>query len=243
MAIKKSDSIILSVSHSGEGDIIAKALTSDSGKKIFIFKGLKKSRKRPQIEPGLRLEIIYYHDPKKNSHTVKEFSINSKIDNIRKNLDTIYHMMYMLESAEKTVPFDEKVSGLFQLLYSGIDALGSGNDPELVSAFYTVRLLKILGILYDFNSCTICGKKLETFSINAVSSGPKCIECSAAGEKTFCSIEREFILHSSSRKFRDINLPAELNERIKPLHNELVSHLERYCGLKIKCGKLICKNI
>jgi DNA repair protein RecO (recombination protein O) len=242
MAILKSDSIILSVSQSGEGDIIAKALTSDSGKRIFVFKGLKKSKKRPQVEPGLRVEIIYYYDPKKNTHTVKEFSIVSKIHTIRKDLDSIYHMMYMLESAEKTIANDEKIQGLFPLLSSGIETLGTDKKPELVSAFYTVRLLKILGILHDFRICISCGRALESFSISSKTNGPVCGRCSEPGQKTFGQIEKEFILLSGSRKFRDIDIPQELNESIKELHMHLVSYLETYCGTHIKCGKLICKK-
>ncbi len=242
MSILKSDSIILSISQSGEGDITARALTSESGKRIFVFKGLKKSRKRPQIEPGLRVEIIYYYDPKKNYHVVKEFSISSKIDTIRKDLDSIYHMMYILESADKTSTYDEKIQGLFPLVSSGIDTLGTNKKPELITAFYTVRLLKILGILHDFSICTICGKKLESFSLSRKSNGPACRQCSDPGEKTYGEIEKKFILLSVSKKFRDIEIPNELSGSIKALHSDLVLFLESYCGMNIKCGKLICKD-
>ncbi len=243
MPILKTDSIILSISQSGEGDITAKALTSESGKRIFVFKGLKKSRKRPQIEPGLRVEIIYYYDPKKNYHIVKEFSIISKIDTIRKDLDSIYHMMYILESADKTTAFDEKIQGLFTLVSSGIETLGTDKKPELITAFYTVRLLKILGILHDFRICTICGKELESFSLSRKSNGPICRQCSDPGEKAYGETEKKFILLSVSKKFRDIKIPLELAESIKVLHGDLVLYLESYCGMSIKCGKLICRDL
>jgi DNA repair protein RecO (recombination protein O) len=242
MAIQKSDSVILSISQSGEGDIIAKALTSESGKRIFVFKGLKKSRKRAQIEPGLRVEIIYYYDPKKNYHIVKEFSITSEINTIRKDLDSIYHMMYMLESADRASAFDEKIQGLFTLISSGIETLGREKKPELIAAFYTVRLLKILGILHDFNTCIKCGSELDSFTISLNSNGPKCGKCSEPGEKKYGLMEKKFILLSGSKRFRNIEIPQELNDSIKALHSDLIKYLETYCGMNIKSGKLICKD-
>jgi recombinational DNA repair protein (RecF pathway) len=46
MEIVKSNGVVLSGAHSGESDSTARVFTGEHGKRNFIFKGLKKSRKR-----------------------------------------------------------------------------------------------------------------------------------------------------------------------------------------------------
>ncbi len=61
MEIRKAAGLVLHSRQSGEADIVARVLTAEFGKTNFIFKGLKKSKKRSLAagEPGTLLDLMY----------------------------------------------------------------------------------------------------------------------------------------------------------------------------------------
>ena len=91
MEISKTDGIILKSRPSGESDISSLILTCDYGKKRFIFKGLKKSRKRSiaAVEPGSVINLLYYNHEDREFQIVSEFTQLMSFTEIRNDYDRI----------------------------------------------------------------------------------------------------------------------------------------------------------
>ena len=125
MEILKTDGIVLNSKVIGDADIFCKILTKDFGKKKFIFKGLKKSRKREKAatEPGTHISLIYYYRENKEINIVNEFNIQNQYSEIRDDLQKIFHLYYLLEIVEKTTGFEDVNKTFFELLKAGIDTL------------------------------------------------------------------------------------------------------------------------
>ena len=138
MEIQKATGIVLSSRTINESDILCNILTREFGKRKFIFKGLKKSRKRPNnvSEPGTVSSILYYFKENKEIHTINEFTIIEQYLNIRNNLTSIYNLYFLVESVDKTTGFNADEEYIFNLLSSGIEALAHTDRPYHLSAFF-----------------------------------------------------------------------------------------------------------
>jgi DNA repair protein RecO len=109
MEIQKSTGVVLSTGLMGEADRSSRIFTKEYGKRGFIFKGLKKSRTRPQTvtEPGTIVNVVYYYSEKRDLYIVNEFSIFKHYSEIRKDLAKIYTLFFILEITEKTTALSD----------------------------------------------------------------------------------------------------------------------------------------
>ena len=101
MEIQKITGIVLSSKQLGEADYVCSIYTKEYGKRDFIFKGLQKSKRRPQIvsEPGIIADIIYYYHQNKNSYIVNEYNILKDNSDIRDDLKKIYLLYFLVNEA------------------------------------------------------------------------------------------------------------------------------------------------
>ena len=104
MSQEKETGIVLSKKSSGEADNICCIFTKNSGKDRFVFKGLKKSTKRPRTasEPGSILDIIYYSGKAGSFNTISEFDILATHSLIRKSSEKIFSLYFILELVDLT---------------------------------------------------------------------------------------------------------------------------------------------
>jgi DNA repair protein RecO (recombination protein O) len=246
MNIKKSAGIVLSSRTIGEADVLATILTSDSGKRKFSFKGLKKSRKRPRSagEPGTLLNLVYYHRENREISTVNEFTIEYQPVKIRENMKRIFTLYFLLELTEKTIGFDDDTGNIFKLLNSGIRALADTESVTNLSVFYMLHLLRFLGIIPDFLTCRSCGDETFTHFILEISDlGPVCCNC-YNGSLDFLGVDtRDFINTSLTTKYSDIIHSRFSETEISKLLFNLVLFVENYYHIVLKSKEFLGMKI
>jgi DNA repair protein RecO len=202
MNILKTTGIALSSHASGEADIICNFLTFDSGKRKFIFKGLKKSKKRSlsATEPGTVSTLIYYHREDRDAYIVNDFSIEKYHHSINTDLQKIFHLYFMLESVEKTTGYDIRDEQIFKLLIAAIEVLSKTEFPSHLSAFFILHLLKNHGILSDIVSCKVCSKNIfASFTLDVIDLRPVCGKC--LGDNPNGPWQRSSLLTADMREF------------------------------------------
>lgn len=180
MEILKTTGIALSSHDSGEADLLCNYYTREFGKRRFIFKGLKKSRRRPRsaAEPGAVARLVYYYHRDRETHVVNEFSVERFYPSITENLSKIMHLCYILESVEKTSGYDMPDGATYTLLSSGIEALSRTEHAPHLSSFFILRLLKNQGLIAEPERCGICGSgEFSTFKMDMDDFSPVCGKC------------------------------------------------------------------
>lgn len=185
MNILKTTGIALSSYVSGEADIICNYLTVDSGKRKFIFKGLRKSKKRSlsATEPGTVANLVYYYREDRESYIVNDVTIEKYHASITADLKKIFHLYFILESVDKTTGYDVRDGMLFKLLLAAIEVLSKTEYPAHLSAFFTLHLMKNHGILSDLSTCKICGKRFSSrFTLDVIDLRPVCGNCLGADQ-------------------------------------------------------------
>ncbi len=150
MTLQSDTGIILSASVTGEADILASVLCRNEGRKTFLFKGLKKSTRRPRTagDPGSVLNLVF-RDRKEDLIIPSEFSLVRYFSGIRKNFSRISCAAFILELTEKIIPSSRPGEKIFPLLLGALGSLENTEWPEGLAAFYIIHALRTEGILPD----------------------------------------------------------------------------------------------
>lgn len=241
MEIQKTTGIVLSSKNSGDADIICNILTRDYGKRKFIFKGLKKSKKRSisSAEPGAVIDLQYYFHNNKDISIVNEANISRSYVNLRNNMDKIFHMFFLLESVEKTIGFNAPEKKIFDLLAAGMDTLSKNDFYTNLAVFFIIHLLKIHGLLPSFDRCKNCGSNnFSEFTFEIPDLRPVCGNC----KKTKMMLGKEclqFFNESLNNKFNSIDHSAYKKEGMMDMLFNLSLFIENYFHIEINSKKFI----
>ncbi|MBN1497011.1 MAG: DNA repair protein RecO [Spirochaetes bacterium] len=249
MEILKTTGIALSSHVSGEADIICNYYTIDSGKRKFVFKGLRKSRKRSlsATEPGTVANIVYYHREDRGSFIVNDVSIEKYYSSFSADLKKIFHLYFILECVEKTTGYEARDESLFRLLIAAIEVLSKTNYPAHLTAFFTLRLLKGHGILPDLATCKICGKKISSqFTLDLIDLRPVCGICLADDRggpvQGSALLSRDMIVYVNEcnvKKFSMIDLGRYQEEDVLNLIFTYSLFMENYFHWELKSKSFI----
>jgi DNA repair protein RecO len=178
MKYNQTPGIVLHTNKIGEADCISTILTKKSGKQKFLFKGLRKSKKRSQTsaEPGSIININYFEKNNKDYIIAREFSLEKYYPALRSSLQHLYSMFYILELTEKTTGFNNTEVNLYNIVFRALDTLASTSHPLLLLLQFQLHLMRFQGILPDLNICSSCKTDLSGFyvSVELTVSCPKC---------------------------------------------------------------------
>jgi len=245
MEIQKSTGIVLSSRTSGEADLFCRILTKECGKRDFIIKGLKKSKRRSQsaAEPGTVLKLIYYFSETRSSFIVKEFEVLRYNFDIRDNLQKIFNLYLILETVEKTSGYNDTDRQIFDLLAAGIDTVSKTDSPVNLSVFFILHLLRLQGLLPDMKKCKKCGRTdYREFTLDISDLCPLCENCSGSRMKLTQASARNFIEDSLTQKFMHLNNPDFNRDNALNLIFYLVMFIEHYFNIEIKSKKNVLSS-
>lgn len=245
MSRQKTRGIVLSRTLSGEADYICSIYTKDLGRERFVFKGIRKSHKRPRsaTEPGTILDIIYYTGNSGALNTVSEFDIASSTLAIRQSSGSIFSLCYMVELVDSTTGTGDSNERIYSLLCAGIDTLAKAESPLHFIIFFTARYMALQGIMPELSSCSWCGGSGESgLFIDPASLRASCAICSGGGRALNRDAAR-YLRESLSNKFTKIDLQGYSGESISPLLYSLTAYIENYFGIKIKSAEMLGRNV
>jgi DNA repair protein RecO len=249
MEILKTTGIALSSRVAGEADIVCNIYTRDFGKRKFIFKGLKKSKKRSMAatEPGAISTLVYYHREEKDSFIVNDVTVEKYYTSITGDLRKIVHLFFMLESVDKTCGYDISDTSIFNLLMAGIEVLSKTEFPSHLSTFMVLHLLDNHGVLSDTEICKMCGKRnYSRFMVDVVDLRPVCGAClgdnpSGPWQKSILlpGTMRDYMRTCMSEKFSAIDHGSFDEKDILDLLFAISLFMENYYHMELKSKNFI----
>lgn len=156
------DAVVLRHSDYGEADRLLTLFTRQLGKTRAIAKGARKiaSRKAGHIEPFTHVRLLLAQG--------REMFIVTQADTVdaylplRDDLTLTAHASYAIELLDRFTYEDQTENpALFRLLTETLSRLASRHDPWLVSRYYEMRLLDLVGFRPQLFECVNCGRPLQ----------------------------------------------------------------------------------
>lgn len=156
----RTEGIILARRNFGEADRILTIYTKDYGKISAIAKGVRrpKSKKGGHVELGSWCKLFVAKgknlDLLTEVETKKAFGIDN-FSNVKAN--KIYHLLELVDSLTQHEQKNQKV---FFLLLQYLAEISKGNNFDLISSVFKVKLLSELGF---FSAKSLKGSKSQEF--------------------------------------------------------------------------------
>lgn len=245
MSQGKETGIILSRKDSGEADNICNIYTRNSGKDRFVFRGLKKSTKRPRSgsEPGTILDIVYYTGRTGSINTVSEFDILSSYSSIRKSSGKIYTLYFILELVDLTTGLSDPNIKIFNLLSAGIETLSTTEFPKHFSIFFAVKYLVLQGIFPDTGKCSWCGNsESSNLLIENRSLRTSCINCTDIRSAVVRNNGTVFINKCVNQKLDKIECGSYTEKEIVSALTIIIDYINAYYSIKLKSASMLTRS-
>lgn len=242
MSLEKGRGIVLSRKLSGEADYLCSIFTKNSGRDFFIFKGLKKSKKRPPSasETGTVLDFQFYSREGVPLKTISQFDIVSTPVEIKKSARKIFALYYILEIADKTTGCGDADEGIYTLLAAALSGLGKAEEVINFTLFFIIQYLKIQGILPQFSECSSCGDSgFSSYSLSSRNLKILCPCCCSNDDQILHRKSLDFLKLSTKEKYSSINQSDFPDEYTTALLNVLTNFIELYFSVTVKSRDML----
>ena len=156
----RTEGIILARRNFGEADRILTIYTKDYGKISAIGKGVRRprSKKAGHVELGSWCKIFAVRGKNLDLLTEVETKKAFGIDNFSPaKANKIYHLLELVDSLKQ---HEQKNQEVFFLLLKYLDEISKGNNFDLISSVFKVKLLSELGF---FSAKSLKGSKSQQF--------------------------------------------------------------------------------
>jgi len=245
MSLSSARGIILSRKLSGEADYICSIFTRELGREMFIFKGLKKSKKRPPSasETGSIVNFHYYSKQGLPVKTISAFDLISTPSQIKISTLKIFTLYYIMEITDKTTGCGDKDERIYNLLISAVNSLGRVNNEINFALFFIARYLSIQGLLPEINGCSSCGEKFfNSFSMSRINLHLLCPHCASNDNIMIGSNALNFLIQSTREKYSSIDHSGYSSDDILMLLRVITEFIEHYYSVVIKSGELLLNS-
>ncbi|MBT3217269.1 MAG: DNA repair protein RecO [Candidatus Marinimicrobia bacterium] len=139
----------------GDTSIIARCFTKDYGKISIIARGArrKKSTSSAHLQPLSYLDLMFYHKPNRDLHTMSKIGFRERWSMIQDDMKKISYGMAILEITDKTLTGEDPHIDLFEEMIHVLRLVDT--QPirlNMVFWYYQLKLLEILGFKPDLKA-------------------------------------------------------------------------------------------
>lgn len=153
--------IVLRQNGLGENDRWITVFTPDRGKLTCIAKGVRsvKSRRNPHIELLNCVKLELWKSA--HHHYLTGATAEERFGELKKEMASLASAAFMAEATDRLIEEDQNHPELFSLLSEGLNLMNFCPEKHaLIREGYLVKLLKLLGLLPSFRTCSRCQEKL-----------------------------------------------------------------------------------
>lgn len=190
MSLKKCECIILRGDKFKETKKVVTFFSLEYGKMKGVASGVgkMKSSHGSALEVITHSSMVFYENPKSELGRINQCDIINSFSKIKGNLDKLQPAIYITELVRESIPENIPAPDIFKLFMFFLRLIDESDKPPTDSMLriFEVRLVKMLGILPDFETCAICGIKPHTIVnvFDPVESGILCERCQRGGSVT-----------------------------------------------------------
>ncbi len=233
----RTEGIILRRKDFGESDRILVLFTRKLGRISGIAKGSRKPTSKIAGHLELFMRSSFLISRGRNLHLITQAEVLDSFDSLRVDLQGIGQGSYIVELVD-AVTFEEGSNhNLYELLLTTLTALDSGDDSTIITHFFELHLLGLVGFQPEFFICVECGKKIteQDQYISGELGGVVCPSCvttiSRADIRRVSARILKYLRHfqrSSLQELMVLNIPSDVRKGLEEVIRYYLTHtLER----------------
>ncbi len=167
--------IILKTYPLGEKDKILVLLTREQGKLRVVAKGARRPGGRfAALEPLVEVQAAVH--PGKNLYTLTQANIVTSHREVREQLERLAYGLFMAELVDLFTVDAEVRPISYDLLSQALTRL-EHDQPEKLLAYFSTQLLRQMGLLPAWESCSACQEEGRLVALNLPEGGLVCTAC------------------------------------------------------------------
>ncbi|WP_026692863.1 DNA repair protein RecO [Peribacillus kribbensis] len=238
---QKCEGIVIRRTNYGENNKIITLYTREWGKIAVMARGASKPSSRFSAVTQLFNYGSYLVQMSKGMGTLQQGETISSMRSIKEDIFSTAYASYMVELLDKSVDDRSPNPYLFELLYQSLHYINEGYDQEIITFIFEMKMLDVLGLHPNLDSCSICGAQEGSFSFSFREGGFICHRCldkdpyhmkiSPAAVKLL----RLFYYFDLSRLGKISVKPETKRE----LERVIGTYYEEYSGLQLKSKKFL----
>lgn len=174
------EGIVLRSRNLGEADRIITLYTRERGKIECVARGARRARNRFIGGTQLFTRGKYAIFSGRSLDSLSQMEIVQSFAPLREDLTLMAYASYFAELLDLSVELEEPSEDLYALFLDGLNTLVEGIHPEVVSRWFELNLMSLLGYTPHLDGCIGCGEALEDTSfMSAKEGGLLCSRCRA----------------------------------------------------------------
>jgi len=162
MAIQKTEAVLLRRQDLRETSLILTFYTKDFGKIKGIARGVRGAcgAAGGASHEILSLdEIVFYERKRADVFTISQCDLIDYFNLVRNDLTRLSYAAYMAELLDSVTGIADPLRDAFELLLNSFNLLSAGASPRRVARIFEIKILSLLGMMPELESCTVCGQE------------------------------------------------------------------------------------
>jgi DNA repair protein RecO (recombination protein O) len=232
MSLCKTQAIVLRSQDLGETSKIVTLFTDSYGKIAAVAKGARrpKSRFGASLDLFAHSRIVFYKRRSGDLHLISESVLVQALYGLREDVRRLGFASAAVELVDRLVMREEKISALFPLLLSELQALEEGERLSSLLSAFMLKILAVLGFRPQLFICSGCGRRVEhnLAGFSAGQGGVICRDCGRRGvpfvalsEETLELLQR--LLADDFKAIGDLEVKASQERRVAALIQDFLA--------------------
>ena len=228
--LREVEGFILSETPYGDTSKIINVFTKEEGVIGIICKGAKSLKSKNRVAT-MKLSYarfnIYYKKDKLS--TLVSADIIDPLKKIKEDIILVSFLSYISELTSQVLKQsnDEEIYDTFMNI---VLKLNEGLDPIVLTNILEIKYLEYLGVLFNLDSCVLCGSKTNIATIDGDKGGYICLNCLTnevvVDPKVIKMIRMYYYVNVKSIK------EIKVEEKVRDTINEFLDvYYDRYTGL------------
>lgn len=228
--LREVEGFILSETPYGDTSKIINVFTKEEGVIGIICKGAKSLKSKNRVST-MKLSYarfnIYYKKDKLS--TLVSADIIDPLKKIKEDIILVSFLSYISELTSQVLKQsnDEEIYDTFMNI---VLKLNEGLDPIVLTNILEIKYLEYLGVLFNLDSCVLCGSKTNIATIDGDKGGYVCLNCLTnevvVDPKVIKMIRMYYYVNVTSIK------EIKVEEKVRDTINEFLDvYYDRYTGL------------
>lgn len=174
----RATAIVLRRVNVGETDRIVTLYTREKGKLSAAAKGARKHLSKLAGPSEMFTYGRYFLAAGRDLDIITQADVKESFPGIRKDLSRIAHATYLAELTSALVEERDANYELFDTLLSALYLLESEADPGIVTRYFDLQAMCLMGYRPEIDHCVRCGSRPSgDFAFSPSAGGRVCREC------------------------------------------------------------------